>query len=91
MTSVVVVPSDLRRFAQEIVRRGWTEKQWSEHESDDEFQAERVEGGFDATEMAFCFSVYDEDEREWWVQLTMPAVEALAAGSVTEVPARCPT
>lgn len=44
-------------------------------------------GGFDATEMAFCFSIYDEDS-EWWVQLTFAQIEAVAVGTVTEVPAR---
>lgn len=68
--------------------RNWTVAEWAERESDDEFQTARVVGGFDATEGAFCFSLYDEADTEWWIQLTLLEVESVASGRITELDGR---
>ena len=83
------MPDDLVGIAREIVDRNWTVAEWAERESDDEFQTARVVGGFDATEGAFCFSLYDDAaETEWWIQLTLPEVKSLASGRITELDGR---
>jgi hypothetical protein len=49
-------------ICREILREDKAEKEWAEIESDDMFQEENYEGGFDATEMEFCFSVFENGE-----------------------------
>jgi hypothetical protein len=87
---VLALPKDLVEIARLIAARPWTEDDWADHESDDEFQTESAAGGFDATERAFCFSVYDDAETEWWVQFTLREALAIASGRLTEIEARRP-
>ena len=70
--------------------RSRTDEEWAEYESDDEFQTEHLVGGYDATESAFCFSVYDNTGSEWWFQLTLAEVAEVAAGDRTSVDVRRP-
>ncbi len=49
-------------------------KEWAEIESDDMFQNEKYVGGFDANEMEFCFSMY-ENGIEYWFQVSLKEVE----------------
>ena len=53
------------------------------------FQGKGYEGGFDATEMAFCFSIY-KDEKEYWLQLSLDKVKSIADGKVTQVAVKPP-
>ena len=48
------------------------------------FQAGIYEGGFDATGMEFCFSVYENDN-EYWFQFPLDLVEKFDNKSITEV------
>jgi hypothetical protein len=48
---------DFFLISKEIVLQNKTIREWAEIESDDMFQIGNYEGGFDNTEMAFCFKV----------------------------------
>jgi len=59
-------------------------KQWAEIESDDMFQHGNYEGGFDATGMTFCFSVY-ENGQEYWFEFPLSEVELFDKGLKMDV------
>jgi hypothetical protein len=80
--------AELRTLCREIVAENKSVEEWAEIESDDMFETESYEGGFDATEEAFCFSHYTEDGEESWFQLTLSEVQAIAAGEDRVVEAR---
>jgi len=60
-------------ICKEIIAENKSIEEWAEIESDDQFQSAIYEGGFDATEMAFCFSVYIE-KQEYWFQLPLTQI-----------------
>ena len=62
---------ELRHICKLIFETNLTESRWAGHESDDWFQSESFEGGFDADENAFCFSYYDADKNEFWLQTSL--------------------
>lgn len=70
---VFVVEDAFRRICEQIVSEGLQESQWAAIESDDMFRVGNYEGGFDADEVAFCFSVHSADG-EWWFQLTLEEI-----------------
>jgi hypothetical protein len=45
----------LKKICSQIIAENKSEEEWSEIESDDMFVLTAYEGGFDATEMMFCF------------------------------------
>lgn len=61
---------------------------WALVASDDMFQIGQFEGGFDAIERAFCFSYYDPQGNEFWFQLTLAEVAAVANGLQDHVAVR---
>lgn len=79
------VNDEFRRIAKEIVDENKSDEEWSEVESDDMFQTESFIGGYDATEQAFCFSYYDEKKNEYWFQLTLEEMRAVANGTLSEI------
>lgn len=84
----VQVGDELRQICRRILAEGLSEHEWAERESDDMFQSRAYAGGYDATEMAFCFSYYAPDDSELWFQMTLGEVAEIAEGKLTEVPAR---
>jgi hypothetical protein len=62
--------------------------EWSEIESDDQFQTENFCGGFDATEQEFTFSYYDEHKNEYWFQKSLEGIQKILEGEITEFPIR---
>ena len=52
----------------QIIELNKSLEEWMRVESDDYFQTESYEGGFDATEKAFCFSYYTPSGEEYWFQ-----------------------
>lgn len=84
----IPLTDELRAIFQQIVDERKTEDQWSEIESDDMFQSSSFDGGFDATERAFCFSYYDSGGNEFWFQLTLAEIEDVLAGRRTIVEGR---
>jgi hypothetical protein len=84
----ILVTQEFVGICSKIVAERRTDDEWSQIESDDMFQSDSFVGGFDATEMAFCFSYYDPSGHEYWFQLTTGEIEDVAAGRVTSINAR---
>lgn len=64
--------------------------EWSAIESDDMFQTERYEGGYDATEEAFCFSYYDIEGKEYWFQLSLDEIKQIEEKKKLEIKLTAP-
>ena len=64
--------------------------EWSAIESDDMFQTERYEGGYDATEEAFCFSYYDTEGKEYWFQLSLDEIKQIEEKKKLEIKLTAP-
>lgn len=75
---------DFEVIAAQIIKENKSLEEWARIESDDMFQEGNYIGGFDATEMEFCFSVYIED-KEYWFQLPVEAFLKIAGGEITEI------
>lgn len=71
----------------EIIKESKTVSEWAEIESDDMFQEGIYNGGFDAIEMEFCFSVYLSNV-EYWFQLSLDSVTKVLEKIITEVEIR---
>lgn len=84
----IPISDALLTMLREIVLERRSEDEWALIESDDMFQGDGFEGGFDATERAFCFGCHDAGGREYWFQLTLAEVERLVAGEVLAIEAR---
>jgi ethanolamine utilization protein EutQ (cupin superfamily) len=79
-----VVEEELIDLLSKVLAEDRSEPEWAEVESDDLLQTNHYVGGFDATEMAFCFSRYD-GEIETWFQLTLDEVRSVVAGDLTTI------
>jgi len=84
----IAVTQELRDLFARILAENKTESEWAEMESDDMFQSDHYRGGFDATEMAFCFSFFDGDGVELWFQLRLEEVREYATHGKAEIDAR---
>jgi hypothetical protein len=84
------VDEDLRRIAFEIVGADRSVEDWAETESDDSIQVGAYTGGFDATEMAFCFSRHGASGSELWCQFGLAHARDIADGTRTSVDGRLP-
>lgn len=82
------ITNELKDLCRRIIQERRTENEWAAIESDDMFQTNNYVGGFDATEMAFCFSFYNAVGTEYWFQLTLAEVEQIAVEQVSSVEAR---
>jgi len=74
-------------ISKEIISEKKDVNQWAEIESDDMFQKGNYEGGFDATEMEFCFRVFIDDI-EYWFQLPLESIEKVYSRQLDEVDIR---
>ena len=74
----IPITEEFRNVCREIVSRNLTIQEWCEIESDDMFQTEHFEGGFEAIEEEFTFSYISENE--YWFQLTLEEVSKIAVG-----------
>lgn len=75
------VDSEFLAICREILSQDRTPDEWADTESDDEFQSEHYEGGWDDTEEAFTFSYYDAENSEYWFQLTLDEVREVSEGT----------
>jgi hypothetical protein len=75
-------------LAKQITAEAKSPVQWAEIEADDMFRSTHFEGGYDATEQAFCFSYYNQGGDEFWFQLTINEMIAVANGGLRAVSAR---
>lgn len=85
--TITLTPELLTIFEQ-ILQEDRSEYEWSLIESDDMFQSENYSGGFDATEMAFCFSYFDHNRSEYWFQLDLREVRAAVIANGLSIQAR---
>jgi hypothetical protein len=74
-------------ICKEIISEKKSLGEWAEIESDDMFQIDNYLGGFDATEMAFCFSIFVA-EKEYWFQISLDDVKNIIDGKHTEIEVR---
>ncbi len=81
----LVISKDFREICNKIIKMDKTEKEWAEIESDDMFHAESYVGGYDADENAFCFSYYDEKNKEYWFQLTLVQIKKITEYLLTSI------
>lgn len=79
---------ELMKILRDIAREGHSEADWALIESDDMFQTDHFTGGFDATEMAFCFSHRDSGGTEYWFQLTLDEVARIVRAGAGEIEIR---
>lgn len=79
---------EFTQICSEIIKEAKSQDEWAEIESDDMFQSQHYAGGYDADEMAFCFSFFNNTGDEFWFQLTLDEVEAVVKGSLNRVSAR---
>ena len=86
----VEASGELTAICQEISSRGLTASQWAELESCDQFQTNHWCGGYEATEQAFCFSLYLRSGEERWLSLTLQQIGSIAAGSAVALQLRQP-
>jgi hypothetical protein len=81
MASISLTPELLDLF-REIIEHRLTETEWAARESGDYFQTELYCGGYDADEMAFCFSSYIEPNNELWFQFTLEETQKALNGEI---------
>ena len=75
------IDQEFKEICIKIISKNLTENEWAEIESSDEFQTEIYCGGFDATEMEFCFSFYDKNQ-EYWFQLSLTDINRINNGEI---------
>lgn len=61
---------------------------WAEHEAGDWLQTDAYFGGFDADELAFCFSWFRGGAPEVRFQFSLAEAEAIANGQETRIEGR---
>jgi len=79
------INQEFKNICKEIINENKSLKEWEEIESDDLFQSQSFCGGFDGTENEFCFSFYDNENKEWWFQLPIEEVQIIAKGQLTSL------
>jgi len=81
----LVIDKEFRKICSEIISEHKTEDEWAAIESDDMFQTTNYCGGYDTTEMAFCFSYYNKKENEFWFQLTLAEINEVSNGAIQKI------
>jgi hypothetical protein len=76
----IPINEELLTILREIHSQSKSEEEWAAIESSDMFQSASYDGGYDATEQAFCFSYYAPDGMEYWFQLTLDDIAAVLGG-----------
>lgn len=86
MTSVEI-DEELRSLLREIKLQRKSATEWAEIESDGLLQSENYRGGYDATEMEFCFSLF-RNQKEYWFQFSLSEIDTLLRRSDAELEVR---
>ena len=82
------VDNQFKKICEGIREQNKSESEWAFIESDDMIQVGNYIGGFDATEMAFCFSYFDEKNNEYWFQISLAEVERISTGLIEKLTLR---
>ena len=77
-------------ICRQIISEDKSPQEWAKIESDDMFQNEKYCGGFDANEMAFCFSVYRDNNGEYWFQVSLDDVKDIVSGKKNIITLKSP-
>lgn len=72
----IKIEQEFKEICKKILSRNLNVNEWAEIESSDEFQTENFSGGFDGTEMEFCFSFY-QNKQEYWFQLSLLDIQRI--------------
>ncbi len=83
----MTVDSEFLQICREVVSENRPLEEWAELESDDQWQTSNYVGGFDSTEMAFCFEVR-RPAGKFWFQLSLGEIELIARGTMKYVQLR---
>jgi len=75
-----LIDDEFKKICATIIQESLSPEQWAEIESDDMFNAESYQGGYDADEVAFCFSYWNRQGKEYWFQVTLNEVHDIVAG-----------
>lgn len=81
------IDEELKSLLREIQLERKSATEWAEIESDDLLQSEHYRGGFDATEMEFCFSLF-RNHKEYWFQFSLSDIDILLRGSDAKIEVR---
>ena len=81
-----IFKNDFIIICTQIISEDKTPEEWAIVESSEMFQEGDYVGGFDATEMEFTFSIY-ENGKEYWFQLLLIVINDIAKGKKKEVEA----
>lgn len=84
------IDEEFKNICRKILNMNLSINEWEKIESDDMFQTQHYEGGYDATENAFCFSFYDENKTEYWIQISLEEVKKILSNSIDYLEARIP-
>ncbi len=75
---VIPINEELKSICCQIIEQNLSLEEWAGIESDDMFQTNSFEGGFDATEKEFVFSYFGD--KEYWFQLSLILVARINNG-----------
>ena len=81
----IPISEELESICKEIHLKGFSEKQWSEIESDDMFQSKSLVGGYDADENEFCFSYTQSQNEEYWFQFSLALAIEISNGGKPKI------
>ncbi len=81
------IKDSFKEICEQIIGENKTLEEWSEVESSDMFQNEDYNGGFDATEEEFCFSLYEND-KEYWFQFPLEDIQKILSEEITTITVR---
>jgi hypothetical protein len=81
---VVPINEELKSICRQIIEKNLSLEEWAGIESDDMFQTNSFEGGFDGTEKEFVFSYFGD--KEYWFQLSLIQVTKINNGEFLNLP-----
>ena len=84
----IQVDEELAKIFKEILSFNRNSDEWALIESDDMFQSEKYEVGYDATEEAFCFSYYDQSRKEYWFQMNFDELNKIMTRDIKDIVVR---
>lgn len=82
------VDQEFAAICKQIKEENKSEAEWCLIESSDMYQTKNYVGGFDGIEMEFCFSYFSETEKEYWFQLPLTKIQAIATGKLLKLKLR---
>lgn len=83
----IEIDEELRSLLREIQLERKSATECAENESDDLIQSENYRGGYDATEMEFCFSLF-RNHKEYWFQFSLSDIDTLLRRSDAKIEVR---